>query len=217
MEERTNYANKGLVLLGAGGHCKSVMDAISPESGNAYKEVVITDPVLKENTYIDGIRVAGTDDRLEELYGDGFEDAFITVGSITDTSVRRGLYQRVQRTGFRLINIIDETAVVAGKVKLGDGVFVGKTAVLNADCEISDMAIINTRATIEHECRVGAFSHVSIGAILCGNVTIGEDVFVGAGAVIIQGITVGNGAVIGAGSVVLRDVAPGEKVTGIVK
>lgn len=228
--------SNGLVLLGGGGHCKSVIDTIKRiKEGNerinsemipfqaveeqvvSYREIVLTDASLPKNSFVHGIRIAGSDDSLGVLYANGFRDAFITVGSITDTQIRRRLYSRIKEIGFRLINIMDPTADVSDTAIIDGGTFVGKKSVVNADCLIGDMAIINTGVILEHGCSVGAFSHISIGAILCGDVTVGKDVFIGAGVTVIQGISIGDSAIIGAGSTVLRDVDAKERVNGIVK
>ncbi len=48
-----------IVLLGAGGHCKSVLDAIL--RANEYQEIVITDPDISPGAMIMGCKVVGTD------------------------------------------------------------------------------------------------------------------------------------------------------------
>lgn len=200
---------RGLVLIGGGGHCKSVVDAIPLSVKEKYDEIVLTDPALPVDSLIAKIRVAGSDEALENLFKNGFRDAFITIGSIKDTKIRRQVRRKLQMIGFNLINIIDDRAVVSHSARLGKGIFIGKGAVVNVDSVIEDCAIINTNATVEHGCHVGAFTHVSVGAIMCGNVHAGADVFIGPGAVVAQGITVGDGGIIGAGAVVLVDVPAG--------
>ena len=203
---------RGLVLVGGGGHCKSVLDTVLQLG--LYDKVVITDDRNPPGTRIMGCEVAGRDDILGGLYQDGIRHAFITVGSIKNTEPRRRLYARVRAMGFAFPNIVDASAVVSPSVRLGQGIFIGKNAVVNSCAKIEDMAIINTAAVVEHECVIGAFAHVAVGAVICGNVRIGDNTFVGAGATVIQGICIGENSVIGAGSLVLRDVGSQRVIYG---
>ncbi len=207
--------NRKIVLIGGGGHCKSVLDTLL--RNNEYDEIVITDYDIPVGSEIFGCKVVGNDDLLPKLLEDGFTDAFITVGSIKSTTLRRKLYSLAVETGLNLANIIDSSAVVSEHCRFGKGIFVGKNAVVNADSEIGNCAIINTGAIIEHECRVGEFVHISIGAKLCGNVCIGDDSLIGAGSTVIQGIHIGKNVVIGAGSTVIHNVDDNSVKHGLVK
>ncbi len=68
------------VLLGGGGHCKSVLDCA--EQMNVFDEIVITDPILKNGSQILGYDVAGSDDMFDDLRKCGFDGAFVTVGDV---------------------------------------------------------------------------------------------------------------------------------------
>ena len=207
-------AMKKLVLVGGGGHCKSVLDAAL--RSRIYSEIVITDPMLPVGTRILDCRVVGNDDIIPQLKNNGFTDAFITVGSIKDTGLREQLAKVTVDRGFRIPVIIDPSASVSEYALIGEGTFVGKNAVINADAQIGTQCIINTGCIIEHECSVGDFTHISVGAILCGNVQIGVGSFIGAGSTVIQGIKIGKKAIIGAGSTVLSNVGDNMKVYGAV-
>lgn len=193
-----------MVLIGGGGHCKSVLDTLFRL--NRFSEIVITDPCLPVGTEVLGCRVAGDDGMLPELFAAGFRNAFVTVGSIKSTDRRRDAYTRAVGIGFVFPAVMDPSAVVADSATVADGVYIGKNAVVNADAVIGTMAIINTGAVIEHDCRVGEFTHVAVGVVVCGGAEIGKDAFVGANATIIQGVRIGMKSIIGAGSVVCGDV-----------
>lgn len=205
--------NSRLVLIGGGGHCKSVLDTIIRL--NTYSEVVITDCKLAAGTRILGCEVVGNDEILSELFERGFGDAVITIGSIKSTDIRREAFLKAEAVGFNFPRIIDPSAVVSGSASIGAGVYIGKKAVVNAEAVIDDMAIINTGAIVEHDCRIGKFTHVAVGAVVCGEAEIEKDVFVGANTVIIQGVKVGMKSIIGAGSVVIRNVSPNSTVVGM--
>ena len=193
-----------LVLIGGGGHCKSIIDAVLRLG--KYQEIVVTDPSVPEGEEILGCRVVGDDKKLEPLFDEGFTDAFISVGSIKSTELRRMLFRKARKIGFNIPALIDPSALVSHSVKVGDGAFISKNTVINAGVEICDMAIVNTGAIVEHDCKVGEFTHVATGSTICGGCIIGDDVLVGAGATVIQGIRISDGSIIPAGSVITKDV-----------
>lgn len=203
---------KKLVLIGGGGHCRSVLDVVLRL--NTFDEIVITDHSIPAGTQIMGCEIVGGDGLLPRLYEEGFRYAFITVGSIGDTVLRRKLCQNALETGFLFPNIVDPSAAVAADAEPGTGIFVGKQAVINAGAVIGDMAIINTGAIVEHDCRIGGFSHISVGATLCGGASVGSGVFIGAHATVVQGVVIGRDSTIGAGALVLGDVPNETKVVG---
>ena len=205
---------KKLIMVGGGGHCKSVLDAALRL--NIYSEIVITDPILPNDMKILGCNIVGPDEVIPQLKSEGFTDAFVSVGSIEDTNVREHLAEMLVAQGFSLATIIDPSATVSEYTQIGEGTFVGKNAVINADVKIGKHCIINSGSVVEHDCFVGDFSHISVGSILCGNVRIGSGSFIGAGSKIIQGIDIGSHVIIGAGSVVLTNVNDKNKVFGVV-
>lgn len=202
-----------LVLIGGGGHCRSVLDAA--RRMNVFEEIVITDCSVPAGSEIMGCKVAGNDDLIPRLFQGGFQMAFVSVGSIESAERRKDIHRRAREAGFEFPNIIDPSAAVSGHAVLGEGVFIGKNAVVNAGSRIGDMAIINTGAIVEHGCHVGDFSHIAVGAVVCGDSQIGDSVFVGANATIIQGVRIGMNSVIGAGRVVLRDVEANSRIVGM--
>ena len=205
---------KKLVLIGGGGHCKSVLDAAVRL--HEYSKIVITDPDIEKGTIICDHKVVGDDDMLESLYDQGFKYAFITVGSIKNANVRIRLMKIAKKIGYIFPVIIDPSAVISTYVDIGEGTFVGKNAVLNAGSRIGSHCIINTGSIIEHDCVVNDFTHISVGAILCGGVSVGKKCFVGAGSVIIQSNSIDDNVIIGADSLVLNRVSEGNTVYGIV-
>lgn len=193
-----------IILLGFGGHAKSVIDCI--ERQREYQIAGFLERKGYEDICYKGYKVIGEDSDLEKIYGQGIKNAFVTIGFLGQADVRDQLYERLKQVGFHIPNIIDPSAVVAEDVIMGEGNFVGKLAMLNADVKIGNMCIINSGAMIEHECRIGDFSHISVGTVLCGQVTVGRRTLVGAGSTVIQGVNVGDDSVIAAGTTIRKNV-----------
>ena len=203
-------AGKRLLLIGGGGHCRSILDCVL--SRGLYEKVGIVD--FDQTASALGVSVVGTDDALPQLLNDGWTDAFISVGSIGSTGLRRKLYKMIKIIGFSVPSIIDPTATISREVIIDEGVFIGKGAIVNTGSRIGTCVIINTGAIIEHDCEIGTFAHVSPRTILCGQVSVGDDTHVGAGSVVRQGIKIGACSVIGIGSVVVKDITDNVKAYG---
>lgn len=199
-----------LLLIGGGGHCRSVLDCLV--SLGEYSQIRIVDN--DRSAVALGIPLAGNDSDLPRLMRDGWTSAFITVGSIGSTGIRRRLYHLIKELGFQIPIIIDPTAIIANEVEIREGTFVGKHAVVNSGSKVGNCAIINTGSIVEHDCCIGDFSHVSPGTTICGQVLIGNDTHIGAGTVVRQGITIGSSTLIGAGSVVVKDIPGHVKAYG---
>lgn len=201
-----------LLMLGFGGHAKSMLDTIW--QANKYHVLGALDCKEKVGLAYNACKVIGTDELLEKYYKQGIKNVVIGIGYMGEENVRARLYEKVKRIGFYVPAIVDQTAIIAKDVRIGEGAYIGKGAIVNADTDIGEMSIINTGAQVDHECIVGGFSHVAVGAVLAGNVVVNSHSFVGAGSVIREGIKVGCNAIIGAGSVVIRDIENNCKVVG---
>lgn len=197
--------NKKILLVGGGGHCKSVLDTLIETK--QYSEIGIIDKCENIGKHILGISIIGCDDDLSKFHKNGYNYAFVTIGSVGNTKHRIRLFDFLEKIGFDIPNIVDSTSVISENANMSRGIYVGKNAVINAGASIDKGAIINTSATIEHDCTVGSFSHISTGSVLCGEVHIGDNVHIGANSVIKQQVKIGANTIIGMGSVVLNDIA----------
>ncbi|MEG1875966.1 MAG: acetyltransferase [Lachnospiraceae bacterium] len=193
-----------MVLLGSGGHAKSVIDTI--EQNGCYEIVGFLDTKEKQNYHYRGYAVIGTDDDLLRLYQEGVHHAFITIGYMGQASIRQTLYQRLKDAKYNIPTIIDASAQIATDASIGEGTFIGKQVIVNADTVIEHMCIINSGAIVEHDCRVAEQVHIAVGAVVCGGVMIGKAAFIGANATILQGKQIGQRAMVGAGSIITKDV-----------
>lgn len=198
--------DRGLLLIGGGGHCKSVLDTLI--TSDEFSQIGIIDKMYDSSkfTSIMNVPLIGNDDQIEEFFYKGFRYAFITVGSVGNPVVREKLFNKVKKIGFQIPNIIDKTSVVSKEAWLGEGIYIGKKAVVNAEVTLGDCVIINSGSIVEHECRIEEFVHVAPGSVICGNVQIGKNSHIGAGSILKQGVCIGENTILGMGSVVLKDI-----------
>lgn len=201
---------KDIILIGLGGHAKSVVDSI--EGQNQYKIIGFLDSPEKYGDRYKDYSVIGSDEDMQKYYSQGVKYAFVTVGFLGKSQIRNKLYLQMKRIGYEFPVIIDLSSVIASDVSINKGTFVGKNAIVNSDSTIGKMCIINSNSTIEHDCLVKDYSHISVNTVLCGNVSVGEGTFIGASATVLQGLKIGNNVIVGAGVIVTKNIDDNEFV-----
>lgn len=199
-----------LILVGAGGHCRSVISAARA----AGREVAgILDRPGPE-TEVLGVPVVGTDDDMARLAPD--HEFLITLGNVGLPVHRQRLAMALCTAGAPLAApLIAASAVVCPSARIGLGTVVLNQAVVNAAARVGENCIINTGAIIEHDAEIADFVHVSTGAVVNGGARIGQGCMIGSGAVILQGISICPGTIIGAGAVVTRSITDPGTYAGV--
>ena len=192
---------KALVLLGGGGHCKSVIE-VAESAG--YQILGVLDMPENVGKEILSTKVIGTDDDMP-LYVNN-ADFVITVGFIKNPATRIKLYNRVKEAGGTLATVIASTAYVSKYATIGEGTVIMHHAFVNAGAKIGNNVIVNTFSNIEHDAVIGDQCHISTGAMVNGDCKIGDNVFVGSQSVLANGITIGDDIIVGAGSLVRKPI-----------
>ena len=192
---------KNLILVGGGGHCKSVID-VAESAG--YTILGVLDLPSEVGKKVLDYEVIGVDDDIPN-YVDKAE-FIITVGQIKDALLREKLHDKIVSAGGRLATIVASTAYVSKYAVLGRGTVVMHKAFVNAEVVIKESCIINTFANIEHSAEIGSFTHISTGAMVNGDCKVGSHVFLGSQSVMLNGTSIGDNNVIAAGSFVRKSI-----------
>ncbi|MEI7818263.1 MAG: acetyltransferase [Desulfuromonadales bacterium] len=204
--------NMPVIILGAGGHAKVLIDSLLTASA-VIVGIVDPDPALI-GVKILSVPVLGGDDVVNE-----FPNAEIllvnALGSIGLPIKRKQLFDKFRGIGYKFVKVVHPSAIVASDVVLGAGAQVMAGAVIQTGSRIGINSIINTRASVDHDCIIGDHVHISPGVTISGGVTVGACSHIGTGASVIQGISIGNGCLVAAGAVVTKDISDGEKVRGV--
>lgn len=198
-----------LVIAGASGHAKVIIDLIRAEGRYQVVGLVDLDPTPRK---VAGVDVIGAEELLPSLRSQGIAHAFVGVGA---NKARLAIGRRLEGLGFTLANAVSPAAVLSPSTHLGHGVAIMAGAVVNADSRIDDLAILNTRASLDHDGHIGEGAHVAPGCALAGNVTVERLAFLGVGTAVIPGITIGEAAMVGAGACVVRNVPARAQVRGV--
>ena len=187
-----------ILLVGGGGHCKSLIDVIELE--NKFNIVGIIDKKELIGTKILNYEVIACDDELQEL-SKMIKYAVISVGQIKTADLRIKLFELAKLHGFLMPSIISPRAYVSKHASIGEGSVVFHDALINANARIGKNCIINSKALIEHDCLIGDNCHVSTGVIINGDVKIGKKSFIGSNAVTIHNIEINENSFVKAGAV----------------
>lgn len=193
---------KNLILVGGGGHCKSVIDVAESAGYNILGILDMPEDVGKK---VLDYKVIGTDDDIPQ-YVDKAEFV-ITVGFIKNPTTRIKLYNKVKEAGGKLATVIASTAHVSKYSYIGEGTVIMHQAFVNAGAHIGANCIINTFCNIEHDAQIGDQCHISTGTMVNGDCKVGERCFIGSQSVLANGITIGEAIIVGAASFVRKSIS----------
>jgi UDP-perosamine 4-acetyltransferase len=200
-----------VVIIGAGGHGKVVLDILTAEGRYRPVGFVDNNPSLLDS-YVCGLPLLGPINALPRLKRQRIRHAIVAIG---DNRQRLRQLPEIEAAGFELVSAVHPAAFVSPRAAIGRGVVIAPRACVIVDARIGDLAIVNTAAVVDHECDVGEAAHVCPGAVLAGRVRVGRGAFIGIGAQVIQCRSVGEFAVVGAGAAVIQDVSDGATVVGV--
>ena len=199
---------RNIILVGAGGHCKSCIDVIEKE--NQFKIVGLVDNKKKTGKFLK-YRILGKDYNLKKFRNIA-KYALVTVGQIKNYSARAKLFNKLISLNFKVPCIISPISNVSKHSTVKKGTIIMHGCIINAGSVIGKNCIINTRSIIEHDVSIGSNCHISTGVIINGGVKLGNNTFIGSGAVIKNNISIGNNCIIGMKIIVKKDIANNEIV-----
>ena len=203
-------AKEKLIVFGAGGHAKVVLDIIERQGNYAIAGLLDDDPRHQGKRFF-GYPVLGTRADLPALLSAQLSHAIVTIG---DNASRAAVAAYLNQLGWRFALAVHPHASIGRGVEIGPGSVVMAGCAVNADAHLGAQVIVNTGATVDHDCRVEDGVHIAPGCHLCGGVSVGPGSFLGAGCIVTPGVSIGAKAIVGAGSTVIRDVADGARVSG---
>jgi len=194
---------KDLIIIGSGGHARSVIDAAIAAKKLSIYGVLDVNFEVNKNEKILGVPILGGLQYLEKISPNNAV-VFLAIG---DNKARKRISTIIEECGFKSVNIVHPKAYISEYAVLGNGNFIGAFSNIGPYARIGNYCIVNTLANIEHEVTVGDFCQFGPSSVVCGRSSIDENVFIGAGSRIIDKISISNGVIIGAGAVVVKSIA----------
>jgi len=190
---------KEIILIGGGGHCKSVIDVIEQEG--KFQIIGIVDKSELLDVKVLGYPVIGNDSDLADL-SKKYRYALVTVGQIKSSSLRVKLFKLAVKIGFTMPNVISPRAYVSKHAMIGQGTVIMHDALVNANAKIGENCIVNSKALIEHDAIIEDFCHIATNAVINGAAIVRQGSFLGSGVITKQSVKVKKNSFIKAGSLV---------------
>jgi UDP-N-acetylbacillosamine N-acetyltransferase len=187
-----------LVLLGCGGHARSVADVALFNDPDL--TLLFVDNNAKDDENIWGFPVVKNLPR-------SYKAVHFAIGS---NQARSSLAETLTPE-----SIISKKAHLGKNVVLGAGCFVAHQAYIGPDIRVGISTILNTACVVEHEVTIGNFCHIAPNSTICGRVTIGDNVWVGVGAIVKEGIRICANVTLGAGAVVVQNITEKGTYVGV--
>src|SRR5438046_230043 len=109
-----------IIGWGAGGHAKSVIEAVS--SLNAWRIIGLIDSDASRWGMVWANQpILGGEDKLASLLGDGVRNAFVGVGGAGNNAPRTQVFQRLLDCGYELPTICHRISDVSPSATIGRG------------------------------------------------------------------------------------------------
>lgn len=144
--------NNNLLILGAGGHGKVVL-----ETAEAMKKFGKIDFLDDQ----EDIAIGKLND-FKDLNRD-YSYAFVAMGN---NEVRLHWLEQLKRAGYELPVLTHPTAYVSPFSKIKEGTIILVSAVVNANVKVERGCIIGIGAIIDHDCVIEAGCHINTGTIV---------------------------------------------------
>jgi len=187
---------KNLLILGFGGHARSVAD-IALACG--YQRFLFVDDNAREGESFLGFPVVQAAEDLDCEIWAGFPAS-------GDNDRRRQQCEEIEKRGLFLATLVAPTATLGVGSEVGSGCLIAHHAHVGPMARVGRGCILNTGAIVEHECTVGDYAHVSINSTMAGRSQLGDHSMLGANACIIDGVRVTDRVTVGAGALVHRHI-----------
>ena len=188
---------ENIVLVGAGGHAKALIDVIEQE--NRFRILGLIDNAKRGDVL--GYKVLGRDDDLKAIFME-CKNAIVAVGQIKSAQTRILLFNKLKEIGFNLPVIVSPLAYVSKHASIGQGTAIMHYACINAGAKVGANCIINTKALIEHDAVVGDNCHISTASVINGDVIVGDNTFFGSNATSKNGVIIEPSSLIPMASIV---------------
>ena len=194
-----------LLIFGAGGHAKSIVDMVKQLDIFVIAGILDDDRRLTGKEVL-GIPVLGTRGLFPVLIEQGVTQAANGVGGILDINIRIKVFETLENAGFSFPSFVHPRATVEISAILEAGVQVFANAYVGSEAHLYPRCMINTNAVVSHDCVIGMYTHIAPGALLAGQVHVGERTLVGMGVTTAIGVRIGANVRIGNGAIILADV-----------
>ena len=185
---------KDIVLIGSGGHAKSV-SSVATSCGFNVIAYVDDD---KAGEYIFEIPVISSSE-CEQNYSSN--DFAIAIG---DNAIREHVAKeyKAKFPNAKFPYLIHKSCIIDPHCKIMEGSVLMPLSNIGPGTNIGCFCIVNTHSSVDHDCNINDYASLAPGVVLGGLVTIGLRSAISIGCTVKHNLTIGHDVVIGANSYV---------------
>jgi len=167
-----------LLILGAGGHGKSVAEA-ALLSGE-WSSIIFADDSWPQRLEIAGYPIVTNIDMISSVNMNNLS----AIPAVGNNKLRQAWFQKLKELSIPIATIIHPSAIVSESSTVGEGVCIMAGCIVGIDVKIDRGVIVNMASSIDHDCQLGEFSHLSVGVKITGDKILEPLSFLEAGSVI---------------------------------
>jgi sugar O-acyltransferase (sialic acid O-acetyltransferase NeuD family) len=182
--------NKKLLIIGAGGHGRSVAESVL--LCGQFELAGFVDDNWQAFSDIWGYPLLGPIESLVSLHSLA-GSAIVAIGN---NALRRRLQEKLAGLGFELATVVHPKAIISPSVDIGVGSAVMAGAILGTKAQLGAGTIINCGAIVDHHCVVEDFGHLGVNACMAGGSVLGAAAWMQAGSAIGYGVVVPSAEVL---------------------
>lgn len=179
-----------LLIVGAGGHGRSVAEAVVAQ--NVYKLVGFVDDSYVAGASVFEWPVLGVAASLPSLKA----QADCVLVAIGNNATREKWVASALAAGFALATLVHPRAFVSPSAVVGAGSAIMAGAIVGTEARLGVASIVNAGAVVDHHAVVEDFGHLGVSACMAGGALLGRGAWMQAGSALGYGVKVNAGAVL---------------------
>lgn len=200
---------KRLLIIGAGGHGRSVAEAALLRQD--YELTAFLDDGANPQQFLWDCPVWGTTEMLAGCRG-RIDVVMVAIGN---NALREALHQQVQAQGMSLATVIHPAAMVSPTATIGEGSAIMAGAILGTGARLGEGVIVNCGAVVDHDCVVEAFAHLGCNATMAGGAVLGRGSWMQTGTSLGHGVGLPAEAVLRVGETMSIDQKTGHGILAV--
>ena len=205
-----------IIILGTGGNCIDILDAIQEINARAPQPLFtclgfLDDQASLWGTQVQGLPVLGGLNAAARYPDSRF------VNGIGSTRTYAKKLEIIASTGLppeRFAAIIHPSASVSRMAAVGRGVVILQQVTVASNARLGDHVMVLPNSVISHDDRIGEGSILAGGVCVSGGVEIGACCYLGSNSSVREHCKIGDRSLVGMGSVVLKDIEADSVVVG---
>jgi sugar O-acyltransferase (sialic acid O-acetyltransferase NeuD family) len=200
-----------MLIIGAGGHAREVLNILSNNLSEAEKLAFYDDTINAPRDIYGQFDVLHSIEETRLFFKTSGNRFCLGIGNPLNRFV---LVKTMVENGGEFASIVDKTALINDRANIKNADIMPLTFI-GPDVEIAFGVLINTRVNVHHDVIIGEYTEVSPQAVLLGGCIIGSFTRIGSNAVVLPKLKIGNNVVIGAGAVITKDIPDNSLVMGV--